>query len=61
MAREILKQPGVRQALKALALEAIRAAWQSMRQWARVDLDDRHRDERTMIHDPTIDSLYQRA
>jgi hypothetical protein len=32
MAREILKQPGVRQELKALALEAIRAAWQSMRQ-----------------------------
>jgi hypothetical protein len=32
MAREILKQPGVRQELKALALEAIRAAGQSMRQ-----------------------------
>ncbi len=32
MAREILKQPGVRQELKALALKAIRAAWQSMEQ-----------------------------
>jgi hypothetical protein len=30
MAREIVKQPGVRQELKHLALEAIRAAWQSM-------------------------------
>ena len=32
MAREILKQPGVREELTALALKAIRAAWDSMSQ-----------------------------